>query len=350
MNAAAHNARQELVDLDQVRANQDLEDHHIRWLGDRGRFAEIAPLLTELVGPVCSLSIPIPAELRGDFQPSTPSVAMHDGDRRAIVRGVNYRQTVDQRTVFSGEGKDKCRTRNWWITFDDNWTPVTADIVSDPYPERPGAVQGYEDCRLFWSDGWKASCTFAERPKLYGPGAGGLLCEMALLDLDARGQIERARALRGPWSVYNQKNWRPAPTAEEPLRWVYNLAPLTLVTPEMASAPHSALWYAASPWRGSSQAVRLESGGWLWVDHRPIVSFDGPRHLYLHRFVLANDDLTEVKLASQPFVFQSYGIEFCSGLVVDGDCAVMSYSMKDATSLLAIVDLAAVLGTLEAVR
>ena len=338
-----------MPDHDAATDERQLEDQYIRWLGSRGRFTNIASPLCELVGPVEDRFVSVPEELLGGFNPSTPSVHIRGNRRCAIIRGVNYHQAVGGVTLFRGSD-DRCRTRNWWVEFDASWAPASFKVMVDPKPERPGAVQGYEDCRLFWAAGrYWASCNFAERPQLIGDGAKGLLCEMAVLQLTDTGDIEDVFAVRGPWSAYHQKNWRPAPTDAEPLRWIYSSDPLQLVTPKMARDRHSPKWFASAAWRGGSQAVRV-GDSWLWVDHRPIVGFDGPRNLYLHRFTLANADLTKVEAVSKPFVFRNYGIEFCAGLALDGDRAVLSYSIRDAMPLLAITSLSGVLGSLEAVR
>jgi len=328
-----------------IENERGLEDQYTRWLGSRGRFMEIAKPLPALVGPVEDICLQVPTEVRGEFASSTPSVHLRDGRRCAIIRGVNYRQGVGGVTLFRKDDAT-CRTRNWWVEFDDAWRPLSCKTMVDPKPARPGAVQGYEDCRLFWSAGqYWASCNFAERPKLVGGGEMGLLCEMGLLKLTATGDIEDVFAIRGPWSLYHQKNWMPVSTEDEPLRWIYTSDPMVLVTPGMCRDPHHIKWYNGAPWRGGSQAVRLGSR-WLWVEHRPVIGFDGPRNLYLHRFVLGDDELTRIEAVSPAFVFRNYGIEFCAGLAIDQGRVVLSYSIRDAFSMLAICSLDAVIQTL----
>jgi hypothetical protein len=321
---------------------RDIEDQRARWLGSRGEYARIATPLSALAGGVEDIAITVPDEVRGGYIAANPSVLLHDDRRLAIVRGVNYRQAVGGITLFK-KNEDCCRTLNFWVEFDHNWRPLGFKPMVDPYPPRPGAVQGYEDCRLFHSAGhYWASANFAERPRLVGEGAMGLLCEMALLRLSDDGDIEDVKALRGPWSVYHQKNWKPCPTEAEPLRWLYSSDPLMVVTPAMATHPYRPKWCVSGAWRGSSQAVRCGSG-WLWVDHRPIIGWDGPRNLYLHRFVLADEKLTRIEAQSPPFVFRNYGIEFCAGLAIDGDRVVLSYSVRDAMPFLAICSLEGVM-------
>lgn len=337
-----------MIDFDQQAQVREEEDNVIRWFGRRGRFDEIAQPLCSLVGPVEDRIVQVPDNVRGPFRGANPSVLVHGDRRLAIIRGVNYRQTAEGSTVFDGSD-ETCRTQNFWVEFDKDWSPVLFRSMADPMPARPGAVQGYEDCRLFHSAGhYWASCNFAERPKLIGDGVMGLLCEMALLQLSDDGDIEDVKAIRGPWSVYHQKNWKPAPTEAEPLRWVYSSEPLVLVTPAMARDPHRPKWFSAAAWRGGSQALQV-GGHWLWVDHRPIVGFDGARNLYLHRFVLADSALERVIAVSDPFVFRNYGIEFCAGAALDGDRLVLSYSVRDAFSFLAICRLENVLGSLRGV-
>lgn len=328
------------------------EDDYIRFLGSRGRFEEIARPLGALVGELRDRALVVPPELRGDYRPSTPSIHFDpaSGRRRAIMRGVNYRQAADGSTLFD-RGVAKCVSRNWWVSFDADWRPVDWRVMRDS-PARPGAVQGFEDCRLFRAAGsYWASFNFAERPSLFaGEGVFALLCEMGVLKLDDEGGIEDVFALRGPWSLHHQKNWKPAPTDAEPLRWIYASDPLTLVTPAMATARRSIHWLATSAWRGSTQALQLPGGQWLWVDHRAVIRFDEGRNLYLHRFTLADRDLTRVEAVSEPWVFRSYGVEFCAGLAIDGERLVLSYSVKDALPFITSCGLEAALATLRPVR
>ena len=190
-----------LLDVEAISERKHGEDHYTRYLASVGRLSEIAQPLSALVGRVEEIAVPIPKELHDGFIPCNPSVCVHEFRRLAIVRGVNYRQPIQGGTVFPF-ARGRCLTRNWWCEFDQRWNLISAKIIEDPYPERPGAVQGYEDCRLFHADGkfW-ASCNFAERPQLIGNGAFGLLCEMTLIQLSDDGNIEKVSALRGPWSV-----------------------------------------------------------------------------------------------------------------------------------------------------
>lgn len=336
-------------EYEQAILDKVVEDGFLRFLGERGRFEEIAAPLATLVGRVVDRGLVVPPELRGDFRPSTPSILQHDGRRVGIVRGVNYRQAADGSTLFD-RGVEACVNRNWWVEFDADWQPVSWRVMEAPKGDRSCAVKGYEDCRVFWSDGrfW-ASCNFAERPGVFGEGAFALLCEMALLQLSDAGVVEEVFALRGPWSQHHQKNWKPAPSVAEPLRWIYSTDPLLLVTPAMATGPRDVKWLTPGVWRGSSQALQLADGRWFWVDHRAVIRFDGGRNLYMHRFTLANRDLTAIEAVSSPWVFRGYGVEFCSGAAIDGDRLALSYSVKDQLPFIATVGLEAALATLQAV-
>lgn len=340
-----------MLDLEQQAIRSIEWEASARQLFYDGRHERVACLLSTLVDRSIQIPIKIPARFLGEMTPCNPSVAIGHDKRVAIVRAVNYRQCPRKdeiKTVFVAR-KAYCWTDNLWIEFDASWTVRDVRLIVDPIGLRPGSCQGYEDCRLFASEkGWHASATIAERPQVIGPGAFTMLLrEMALLDLSVDGEIEEVHAVRGPWSVYHQKNWKPLSDGGAP-RWIYSTEPLLTLSADDARARPHIKWFPGGDWRGSSQALPV-AGGWLWVDHRMIEKVEGLGNVYVHRFVFADKQLSRVLAVSRPFVFSGYGVEFCAGLALDGGRLVLSYSTRDANAQLAIVDLGPVLASLRAV-
>jgi hypothetical protein len=145
--------------------------------------------------------------------------------------------------------------------------------------------------------------------------------------------------LEGLWdNKQHQKNWKPVVEGDL-LRWIYSTDPLCVIKPDVRNlTEHSGRLL------GSSQAVQLPSGNWLWVDHEVSWNEKGRERIYVHRFVLADQQLSRVLITSDPFYFKELGIEFCAGLALTAEKElVLSYSVHDASSRLAIVPLATVL-------
>ena len=290
------------------------------------------------------------------WQASNPSICVHDGRVRCVVRTVNYkivngRYVTPPEDVVREEGKYKgwqiIRTRNFLLDLDNDLKTLRevelVDKSSSQLSNYP--VKGFEDARLFaWNGKWWATCTvcdFTEDGKR----------EIALLEIDDNGAVVRAEPLRGPWSAHVQKNWMPVVDAAS-VKFIYatsldgdvgSTVVFDLVEAAAApvfggprysiKAPDNAT-YAHGRLRGGSQAVHIDEG-WLVIVHD--VTFAGTSRTYHHRFVLFDDKLTLVSM-SDPFYFEKSGIEFCAGLAQVGDKLVASYAVNDGSARLGIFD------------
>ena len=88
--------------------------------------------------------------------------------------------------------------------------------------------------------------------------------------------------------------------------------------------------------RGSSCGYNLLEEREIWfVCH--IVSYENIRH-YMHIIVILDSKTFAVKSISQPFKFENSPVEYCLGLVVQGNDIIMSYSTNDATSNIMVYD------------
>jgi hypothetical protein len=302
---------------------------------------------------------------------STPSICINEDNRLAIVRAVNYRIKPDGSYDYDGT----IRTRNYMVAFDDDMNPISKkeilDKTEEPRTEFP--VHGFEDCRLFfWSGRPWATCTIRD---LTTEG----WCEQALLEIKDAGdyyEFSKVIALRSDWTKStHQKNWKPlCPANMTWLSYIYSTDPLCVLdVGSDAKMPVHARSQVSHSGRllGSSQVIRLlggpqmaaissdvkdpgiqQYGGWLWVDHEVSWNNHGRERIYAHRFVLADVELTHVVARSDPFYFKQLGIEFCAGLATTGtttstdDKLVLSYSVHDASSELAIAPLVSVLSLL----
>ena len=272
---------------------------------------------------------------------SNPSICLHEGKLRCVVRTVNYK-LIDG-SYITPDGV--IRTRNFLLDLDSAFkTTRSAEMLDKTGDVRTSfSVRGFEDARLFfWKDAWWATATvrdFTEDGR----------CEIALLSLADDGAVVRAQALRGPWSVHTQKNWMPLVDGDA-AKFIYatslngDVGSTTIFDLVEADDPEARPRYAIQPpqgaiyghgrLRGGSQAVRVD-GGWIFCVHD--VAFPGSGRLYLHRFVLIDDKLQLVSMTDL-FYFEKLGIEFCAGLALVDGKLVASYAVNDGSARLGIFD------------
>jgi glycosyltransferase involved in cell wall biosynthesis len=276
---------------------------------------------------------------------SNPSIFVDSGRARCVVRTVNYKivngsYVTPPDDLVREEGRYKgwqlIRTRNFLLDLDaDLKTTATVELADATGAARTSyPVHGFEDARLFaWRGSWWATCTVCDFTE---DGAR----EIALLKIEDDGSVSRADALRGPWSSHQQKNWMPFVEGDV-LRFLYATHPTTTFeltrsddgTPKILHASDASLGHGRL--RGGSQGVRVD-GGWIFIVHDVAFPPGGGR-LYLHRFVLLNEQLQLVSM-TDPFYFERLGIEFCAGLAQVGDKLVASYAVNDGSARLGIFD------------
>jgi FkbM family methyltransferase len=327
-----------------VRGNPD--DERLR--ANRAYFAQRADALFG------STIRPIDFKPEPDWNASNPSIYRGHFGLRCIVRTVNYKIVDDkyvtppQDIVSDGsrwQGWQLIHTRNFLLSLDDNFkTTQVVELIDKTGIDRTSyPVHGFEDARLFeWRGKWWATatvCDFTDDGRR----------EIALLELDLDGAVVRAEPLRGHWSVQAQKNWMPLIDGEA-AKFVYATSPSPVIFDLVEERgnhvidPGKPVIPNHGRLRGGSQGVRVD-GGWLFVVHDVAIPGDG--RLYLHRFVLLNEQLELVSM-SDPFYFERLGIEFCAGLAEVEGKLVASYAVNDGAARLAIFDWERVRGALRA--
>jgi hypothetical protein len=148
---------------------------------------------------------------------------------------------------------------------------------------------------------------------------------------DADGaSLGRATLLSSRDTDAHQKNWLlwPRKTELEMSPWAY---PLNVAAWDGARfTPRETL--AGAPvldgWRGSTMVLPWRGGGLAIVHHREQRDF-GPD--FTHRFIMFDRDW-RVKSISDPFRFQSPGIEFACGIAARGRHVAIGYGIMDASA------------------
>ena len=325
-------------------------DIALRWSPNderlRSNRAFSAPSASELFSATAR---PIDFVPEAGWHASNPSIYCDGVRTRCVVRTVNYKivngsYVTPPEDIVRDEGPWKgwqvIRTRNFLLDLDtDLKTLRTVEMADATGGARTGyPVHGFEDARLFaWKGKWWATatvCDFTEDGRR----------EIALLQIDDQGVVVRAEPLRGPWSEHAaQKNWMPFVEGDV-LRFIYATSPtmifaLTETGDGHSVEPPAGCSFGHGRLRGGSQAVHVD-GGWIFVVHD--VAFPGGSgRMYLHRFVLIDDQLQLVSM-TDPFYFEKLGIEFCAGLAQVGDKLVASYAVNDGSARLGIFEWACV--------
>ena len=260
-------------------------------------------------------------DIRGEFFCLNPSVAIHQGELRTVVR-------MQFRTVS--------RSRNIIGRIDGDWQLTGAKWMRDCDRQPKNSLArclGFEDCRLFsWNDRLGACATVCDRVP------GDPFAKIGVLDLSDAGDVTHVHVQE---SRRLEKNWMPF-VQDGNLKFVYSVDPHVLVQYDRDS--HRVQPSAAdidvpdsSTIRGGSQLVPY-AGGYLAVVHTVHAAHNPyAKHVYLHQLVLFDSEARPIR-RSEPFYFEHHGLEFCAGLALWRDGFVLSYGMDDRYPRLALVN------------
>lgn len=255
----------------------------------------------------------------GRRRPMNPSICLHDGMLWCVVRTVNYEITGRNYTIDDDDGV--VRTENYLGRLSQSGEFIEPRLMGDLdlSPRTPSGILGYEDIRLVSINGkLTGSATVCDRD----PDSRRLI---ARLHLDDNGNITRADVQ--PSNQEHEKNWMPLSVDGE-FVWIYSIDPTAILPGPLQSCP-----FALEHLRGGA-AIEFEDG-YLCVTHEVIETDEG--RIYLHRFVHLDDEFN-VTAVSPAWIFAHYGIEFCCGLVHDGDVLLLSYGIDDKEAWIARVD------------
>jgi glycosyltransferase involved in cell wall biosynthesis len=271
-----------------------------------------------------------------------PSIAADGTGFRLVTRASNYRLT---RTGHYEQldGGYPIRTINHVLRLDADLAVLEVlelPEVPDGEERFPSLVQGCEDARPVEVGGrWYAVATVRDR----NPAE---LCEMAWLSLDppddAPGVAPGAtiRTLRPPHhdTTRHEKNWMPF-VVDGALHFLYACSPTVVLEVDPDTARLGTVRSTPAPevcehLRGGSQGVEID-GRWYFVAHE--ASGYGSTRRYVHRVVRLTraGDGFAIDGVSPRFTFTGAPIEFCAGLAVSGDEALLSFGVGDARSLIA---------------
>jgi tetratricopeptide (TPR) repeat protein len=277
-----------------------------------------------------------------------PSICVHRGELKALVRTVNYRMDDEGRYIIratdgTANNSNPINTRNWLVPLDRDLHAITQiEIVPrEPVECAYPLVVGFEDPRIFDHDNnLYISATVRQRcvdglaeqtlARIGGPAGGtGDLGGYAKLGLD-----DIKPMLRTP-RLY-EKNWMPIEGSS--IRFMYRPGHV-VDSAGQDLLNHGPTTLRSDSFSGSSQLIPFHDG-WLGIIHEAHVYLDRPwKRYYSHRFVWYGEDFKLGKV-SQPFFFKDKVIEFVAGLcrVPETDDLVISFGFRDCEAWLARVN------------
>jgi tetratricopeptide (TPR) repeat protein len=276
-----------------------------------------------------------------------PSICVHRGELKALVRTVNYRMDDDGRYLIratdgTANATNPINTRNWLVPLDRELHSITQIELT---PREPIAcaypfVVGFEDARIFDHDNnlyiaatvrQRCADGLAEQTlaRIGAPAGGaGTLGGYAELGLDDIRPMLRAPRLY-------EKNWMPI--AGDGIRFMYR--PGHVVDDHGQDlVNHGTTRLRTDSFSGGSQLVHYRDG-WLGLIHEAHVFTDKPwQRYYSHRFVWYQDSFCLGKV-SRPFFFRDKVIEFAAGLAFAPQTQdlIISFGFKDCEAWLARV-------------
>jgi hypothetical protein len=265
------------------------------------------------------ISLTVPTE----FLYSNPSIIATQDGWLVTIRTYNLYSVKDGR-IHKIDG-EKLINENWLVSYTDDFRVQTQKILDiddsliDLETRSTFLPNGIADYRIFRRLG--------EYYLLgYGTNIRDHLDTMVLCRLEGD-RVTRLHIMKSPKNMDVEKNWMPVESDGE-LSVIYSVNPFELMSIEEGNP---VLQYTRPyngdivEYRGSSQAIRYKVG-FLCVVHRSIIV--GWRRIYLHRFVLFDNDWGIARM-SKEFFIEKKGAEFCAGLANKGDRYVISYGLRN---------------------
>jgi hypothetical protein len=256
-------------------------------------------------------------------RPMNPSIVQESrGSFAVAVRGLNDKVGVTRQSWISGwRYFNQPDSQVYLAHIDKDLNLRSYDFVEDRHVRaHDAAAEGIEDVRLF---SWKG--------KIWGLGTAYNFDHdantMLLFRLHGTRVVD-ATFLPSPRGRLKEKNWIPL-VANDELHFIYGHSPLEVYrydAPSTLTQVRQAENVALLGWSGSSCAVRW-GDDYVAILHKR--GYFAPNQIfYIHRLV-AYDASLEISYVGEPFHFEKIGIEFCGGLALTKDFALLSYGLDD---------------------
>ena len=294
---------------------------------------------------------PITFEAEEHWIAMNPSICVHRGELKALVRTVNYRMDDEGRYLIratdgTANNSNPINTRNFLVSLDRNLNSIaqTELIPREPVACEYPLVVGFEDARIFdHKNNLYISATVRQRcadglaeqtlARIGGPAGGpstfGGFSKLGLDDVTPM--------LRTP-RLY-EKNWMPIADPDGPIRFLYRPGHIVDAAGQDIGTIKTTVLRSES-FSGSSQLIPFHEG-WLGIIHEAHHYVETPwRRYYSHRFVWYDNEFRLGKV-SRPFYFKDKVIEFVAGLcehpTPQAEGLVITFGFRDCEAWIALV-------------
>jgi len=258
-----------------------------------------------------------------NFEPTSSSFLMYNGQPLLNVRYVNYRLTPEGRYIIH-HPQGFLETQNVLCTLTEDLSAITdskwiANRVELPATDEQ--IQGIEDVRL-WPD-TSGSLRFIATQRQWSPSKQNRM----MIGFVGTDTYHTCSILEPPFPTGCEKNWIPFVLDGKDVI-IYQWQPFQIGIVQdnhlelIINRPMPPMLNGL---KGSTPFQPFE-GHWIGVIHS---SEEGsPRKYYHYLIVLDRATGLPLKL-SQKFIFSRIGIEFCIGFCLEGDRIRFWYSQHD---------------------
>lgn len=236
---------------------------------------------------------------------SNPSVAVVNGNVKAIVRTVSYRIRPDG--TYDYNGLAAIRTTNFLVNFNPALEVFHTVELQRPtgFPEPVFKdVLDVEDMRLIPWNGelWANGCVLEQNPEAWR--------EQFIMKLNPdTGEVTDCHKIDPAGNKQNEKNWMPV-LDYGLMKWMYRPGYIMHRDGQFSYRHDPKL--AIDQFSGGGQVIPFDAG-WVAIIHEARPDPTNGKRYYQHRFVWFDDEYRLQKV-SRPFVFFDRQIEFAAGL------------------------------------
>jgi tetratricopeptide (TPR) repeat protein len=266
---------------------------------------------------------------------STPSILKTDDGYIVNMRFVNY--TLKDNGTFSGDGINYVYNLNVSYLLDKDLQIVRTLFESHPPKDLTTYDRGPQDVRLWRTDTGNivfTSTIIRNDRKVPWVAVGDYKEEVLQFPIVINHTLNQSVCEKN-W-VFVKDNtliysWHPliiGKLLHQEARTSSMMADLTECL--TIDSPRFFKWF-----RGSTHGHPFGNNEILFVTH--LVYCYNPR-VYFHIFITLDATTFAPKRCSYPFPFKGLNVEYCAGLVVDGGDVLLTYSLHDSSSYIAVFD------------
>ena len=272
-----------------------------------------------------------------EYCPSSSSMIEYRGDILVNVRYINYRVLPDGGyTIQSKDGFVKTKNAVTYLDLKYNKLSFLKffDTALKDIEPKETKIKGLEDIRLFVFQN-TIFYVAVTKEYSYNDKIRIVLGEYSIESL----QHINNHPLIPPEETSCEKNWIPINHNNEKILFIYKWHPLQIGELDSSYKLNITIIHDTpkifKDYRGSTTLVKYEDKLWC-ITHG--VKYSIPRKYY-HQFVVLEKDTYKPLQYSIPFYFKKFGIEYCIGLLIKDEEAIIIFSQNDKDTTMMRIDM-----------